>query len=71
MLAATMVGQGKNLYQANIDCIQELVDFLYFNVDFSLQMLKEQPISTKYENNYSQYLPINGFVTSYTPINGF
>lgn len=69
MLAATMVGQGKNLYQANIDCIQELVDFLYFNVDYSLQMLKEQPISTKYENNYSQYLPINGFVASYTPFN--
>lgn len=69
MLAATMVGQGKNLYQANIDCIQELVDFLYFNVDYSLQMLKEQPISTKYEKNYSQYLPINGFVASYTPFN--
>lgn len=69
MLAATMVGQGKNIHQANIDCIQELVDFLYFNVDYSLQMLKEQPISTKYENNYSQYLPINGFVASYTPFN--
>ena len=69
MLAATMVGQGKNLYQANIDCIQELVDFLYFNVDYSLQMLKEQPISTKYEKNYSQYLPISGFVASYTPFN--
>lgn len=69
MLAATMVGQGKNLYEANIDCIQELVDFLYFNVDYSLQMLKEQPISTKYENNYSQYLPISGFVASYTPFN--
>ena len=69
MLAATMVGQGKNLYQANIDCIQELVDFLYFNVDYSLQMLKEQPISTKYEKNYSQYLPVSGFVASYTPFN--
>jgi len=69
MLAATMVGQGKNLYQANIDCIQELVDFLYFNVDYSLRMLKEQPISTKYEKNYSQYLPMSGFVASYTPFN--
>ena len=69
MLAATMVGQGKNLHEANIDCIQELVDFLYFNVDYSLQMLQEHPQSTKYANNYSQYLPINGFVASYTPFN--
>lgn len=69
MLAATMVGQGKNTCEANADSIQEMVDFLYFNVDYTLQILNEQPISTRSDNNYSLYQPLMGFIASYTPFN--
>ena len=69
MLAATMVGQGKTIYEANIDAIQETIDFLRFNVDFSLQILKKQPISTENITNVSLYQPLQGVVASYTPFN--
>ena len=69
MLAATIVGQGKSIHEANIDAIQELVDFLNFNVDFSLQILKKQPISTDRVTNISLYQPLEGIVASYTPFN--
>lgn len=69
MLAATMVGQGKTIHEANIDAIQETIDFLRFNVDFSLQILKKQPISTDNVTNVSLYQPLQGIVASYTPFN--
>jgi len=69
MMAATIVGQGKSIGEADIDCIQELVDFLNFNVQFSLEILKKQPISTDNISNYSIYKPLNGYVASYTPFN--
>lgn len=69
MLAATIVGQGKSIHEANIDSIQETIDFLRFNVDYSLQILNKQPISTDSVTNISLYQPIQGVVASYTPFN--
>ena len=69
MLAATIVGQGKTVHEANIDCIQELVDFLEFNVEFTQTILEKQPISTDTEQNVSLYNSLQGFVASYTPFN--
>ena len=69
MLAATIVGQGKSIHEANIDAIQETIDFLRFNVDYSLQILKKQPISTDNVTNVSLYQPLQGIVASYTPFN--
>ena len=70
MLAATMVNQGKNSYESEIDCIQELCDFLRFNVQYSVNILQNQPLSPL-DNvyNYSQYIPLRGFVSSITPFN--
>ena len=69
MLAATIVGQGKTIYEANIDAIQELIDFLNFNVEFSLNILNKQPISTHKVKNISLYQPLQGIVASYTQFN--
>ena len=70
-MAATMVNQGKNCYEAEIDCIQELCDFLRFNVQYTLNILQNQPISPHFSNikNYSQYIPLQGFFASITPFN--
>ena len=46
MLAATMLGQGKNIYQAEIDCVAELIDFFKFNVKYAEEMYQQQPIQT-------------------------
>lgn len=70
MMAATIVNQGKNSYEAEIDCVQELCDFLRFNVQYTINILENQPISpTNNINNYSQYIPLRGFVSSITPFN--
>jgi 1-pyrroline-5-carboxylate dehydrogenase len=66
MMAATMVGQGKNLVEAELDCIAETVDFLRFNIQYTAEIMKKQPIG---EHNYSQYLPLQGRVASITPFN--
>ena len=70
MMAATMVNQGKNCYEAEIDCIQELCDFIRFNVQYTLNILQNQPISPHSNiTNYSQYIPLQGFFASITPFN--
>tara|TARA_Y100000991_G_C21968795_1_gene348305 strand:+ start:384 stop:1934 length:1551 start_codon:yes stop_codon:yes gene_type:complete len=69
MLAYTIVGQNKTLYEAEIDCINELVDFLRFNVHYAEQILEKQPISTEMHNNISEYNCLNGFVAAITPFN--
>lgn len=66
MMAATMVGQGKNIYEAELDCIAETVDFLRFNIQYTTQIMEKQPLG---ENNYSQYLPLQGRVAAITPFN--
>lgn len=70
MLAATMIGQGKNVYQAEIDTTCELADFLRFNVKYAQELYQVQPA----ENspgvwNRAEYRALDGFVYAVTPFN--
>jgi len=67
--AATMLGQGKNVHQAEIDAACELIDFLRFNVHFAAQIYREQPNSAPGVWNQMQYRPLEGFVLAVTPFN--
>jgi 1-pyrroline-5-carboxylate dehydrogenase len=67
--AATMLGQSKNAYQAEIDSACELIDFFRFNVHFYERILKEQPISSPGIWNRAEYRPLEGFVLAITPFN--
>lgn len=69
MNAATMLGQSKNAFQAEIDSACELIDFLRFNVHFLTEIYKQQPISTQAFHNRSEYRPLEGFVLAVTPFN--
>lgn len=69
MLAATMLGQSKNAYQAEIDSTCELIDFLRFNVHFLSNIYKQQPVSSVDVYNRVQYRPLEGFVLAVTPFN--
>jgi 1-pyrroline-5-carboxylate dehydrogenase len=68
--AATMLGQAKTAYQAEIDSACELADFWRFNVHFARQILAEQPIAnTKGIWNRTDHRPLEGFVYAVTPFN--
>ena len=67
--AATMLGQSKTAYQAEIDAACELVDFWRFNVAFARQILAQQPISSRGVWNRADYRPLEGFVYAITPFN--
>jgi 1-pyrroline-5-carboxylate dehydrogenase len=67
--AATMLGQSKTAYQAEIDAACELADFLRFNVAFMLRMYDEQPISSSGIWNRAEYRALEGFVLAITPFN--
>ncbi|MEV6773576.1 L-glutamate gamma-semialdehyde dehydrogenase [Nocardia sp. NPDC051030] len=67
--AATMLGQSKTAYQAEIDAPCELIDFWRFNVAFARDILAEQPISTPGVWNRVEYRPLEGFVYAITPFN--
>ena len=69
MLAATMLGQSKNVFQAEIDGACELIDFLRFNVHFLSEIYKQQPISSPGIFNRMEYRPLEGFVLAITPFN--
>ncbi|HZA11228.1 L-glutamate gamma-semialdehyde dehydrogenase [Mycobacterium sp.] len=69
LAAATMLGQSKTAYQAEIDAPCELVDFWRFNVQFARQILQQQPISTRGVWNRTDYRPLDGFVYAITPFN--
>jgi 1-pyrroline-5-carboxylate dehydrogenase len=69
MAAATMLGQSKTAYQAEIDTPCELVDFLRFNVAFARQILAQQPISGRGVWNRTDHRPLEGFVYAITPFN--
>lgn len=69
MNAATMLGQGKNIYQAEIDCIAEYADFLRFNVEYMTQIYAQQPNSSPLIWNQVEYRPLEGFVFALTPFN--
>ena len=67
--AATMLGQSKNAFQAEIDAACELIDFLRFNVHFLSEIYKQQPISGPGMHNRLEYRPLEGFVLAITPFN--
>ncbi|MBX7181623.1 MAG: L-glutamate gamma-semialdehyde dehydrogenase, partial [Bacteroidia bacterium] len=67
--AATMLGQSKNVYQAEIDSACELIDFLRFNVQFATEIYSQQPISSPGIWNRTEQRPLEGFVFALTPFN--
>ena len=71
MLAYTIVGQNKNIYEAEIDAICELADFLRFNVQYAEEIITKQPLnSLSFDHtNNSEYNSLNGYVASITPFN--
>jgi 1-pyrroline-5-carboxylate dehydrogenase len=67
--AATMLGQSKNAYQAEIDAACEMIDFLRFNVYFASQIYARQPISPPGFWNRMEYRALEGFIFALTPFN--
>lgn len=68
--AATMLGQSKNAYQAEIDAACEFIDFLRFNVSYMTEIYKQQPpVSPKGSWNRVEQRPLEGFVFALTPFN--
>ncbi len=69
MNAATMIGQSKNAYQAEIDAVCELVDFFRFNVQYMTDIYHMQPESPALTWNRTEHRPLEGFVFALTPFN--
>jgi 1-pyrroline-5-carboxylate dehydrogenase len=69
MNGTTMLGQSKNVYQAEIDSACELIDFLRFNVHFLSEIYKQQPISAPGMHNRLEWRPLEGFVLAVSPFN--
>ena len=69
MNAATMLGQSKNIYQAEIDAAAELADFYRFGVKAMTDIYKMQPESAPGIWNYNEFRPLEGFVFALTPFN--
>jgi 1-pyrroline-5-carboxylate dehydrogenase len=67
--AATVLGQSKSAYQAEIDAACELIDFWRFNVHYGRRLMAEQPVSGPGTWNRLEYRPLEGFVLAITPFN--
>lgn len=67
--AATMLGQGKNVHQAEIDAACEFIDFLRFNASFMQELYMQQPISSDGIWNRMEYRALEGFLFAITPFN--
>ena len=67
--AATVLGQSKSAYQAEIDAACELIDFWRYNVHYARRLLSEQPASASGSWNRLEYRPLEGFVLAITPFN--
>ncbi|HEY1009672.1 MAG TPA: aldehyde dehydrogenase family protein, partial [Daejeonella sp.] len=67
--AATMLGQSKNAYQAEIDSACELIDFLRFNVKYMTEIYQQQPLSSRGAWNRIEQRPLEGFIFALTPFN--
>lgn len=67
--AATMLGQSKNAYQAEIDSACEIIDFLRFNVQYMSEIYAEQPVSGPGVWNRLEWRPLEGFIYALTPFN--
>lgn len=69
MNAATMLCQSKNAFQAEIDAACEMIDFFRFNVQYMIDIFKEQPESLPGTWNRMEYRPLEGFILAITPFN--
>jgi len=69
MNAATMIGQSKNVFQAEIDCVCELADFFRFNVQFMTDIYHQQPESAPLIWNRMEHRSLEGFIFALTPFN--
>jgi 1-pyrroline-5-carboxylate dehydrogenase len=70
IMAATMLGQGKNAWQAEIDTAAELCDFLRFNVQYAEELYAQQPVHNSAGVwNRVEYRPLEGFVYAVSPFN--
>ncbi|KAG5983582.1 hypothetical protein E4U43_006258, partial [Claviceps pusilla] len=70
LMAATVLGQGKNAWQAEIDAAAELADFFRFNVHFAEELLSQQPRhNSPGVWNRLEYRPLEGFVYAVSPFN--
>ncbi|KIW91261.1 1-pyrroline-5-carboxylate dehydrogenase [Cladophialophora bantiana CBS 173.52] len=70
LMAATMLGQGKNAWQAEIDAAAELIDFLRFNVRYAEELYAQQPpYNSPGVWNRVEYRPLEGFVYAISPFN--
>ena len=67
--AGTMIGQSKNIFQAEIDAACEFIDFLRFNVSYLMEIYNEQPVNGKGKSNNLEYRSLEGFVYAITPFN--
>jgi 1-pyrroline-5-carboxylate dehydrogenase len=67
--AATMLGQSKTAFQAEIDAASEMIDFWRFNTWFAQELYNEQPVSSPGMWNQMEYRPLEGFVYAITPFN--
>ncbi len=67
--AATMLGQSKTVFQAEIDSACELADFFRFNSYYAYEIFTEQPASTRDAFNRNEYRPLEGFIFAVTPFN--
>lgn len=69
IVAATMLGQSKNVYQAEIDSACESIDFLRFNVKYMTEIYQQQVDSTSAMWNRLEWRPLEGFIYALTPFN--
>ncbi len=67
--ATTMLGQSKNVYQAEIDAACESIDFLNYNVEYMAEIYSVQPESSRYTWNRLEQRPLEGFVYAISPFN--
>jgi len=67
--AATMLGQSKTVYQAEIDAACEMIDFWRFNAEFAQELYLEQPVSSPGVWNAMEYRALEGFIYAITPFN--
>ncbi|MDQ6609270.1 MAG: aldehyde dehydrogenase family protein, partial [Bacteroidota bacterium] len=67
IVGTTMLGQSKNIFQAEVDSACELIDFLRFNVHYLSEIYRQQPISSAGMYNRMEYRPLEGFVLAVTP----
>lgn len=69
IVATSMLGQSKTVYQAEIDAACELIDFWNFNVDFARQLHEIHPLSVSGITNTFDHRPLEGFIYAISPFN--